>query len=433
MQDLRASTFKPQLCRKSEAIASRLHAVAYSDQPRDLYQAKQKPEDRLLQTAQSTTSKIEQKRSEQQLAEAQACTFKPTINRQSAQIAKSRSLGRGGKRQYESLFEEATQRHEVLEKQSADFYSKVCTFRPKITPPPPDIADRISQVDFMERGLQLLTKREESKRASQKTERRNPDIGQKSSRRPPHLDIHEYLYGFADKQKKELEDLRRSQALELDTKRSLAKSTQADKVIWEAMDKKLAALFTNFDVDGDGRITNADIEAVVLSSDMKALMQPLFDEAKLGNIDLGEQEFIEACRDLVKTSSVPQRYSLINQHLMTRRSSDYKGHAAAVGKPTINAVSNVLSYKDQYASVNVFDRLAQGRDKVVRGNRLQRRLTAGQSTNSARDSNRNDAHDDGEEEDDADYNLASPGQSGRGHKFEEDVVHEEDEDDADYN
>lgn len=140
----------------------------------------------------------------------------------------------------------------MLEKQSVDFYSKVCTFRPKITPPPADIADRISQVDFMERGLQLLTKREESKRASQKTERRDPDIGQKSSRRPPHQEIHDYLYGFANKQKKELEDLRRSQAIELDTKRSISKSTQADKVIWDSMDKKLAALFSTFDIDGDG-------------------------------------------------------------------------------------------------------------------------------------------------------------------------------------
>lgn len=150
------------------------------------------------------------------------------------------------------MYEEAIQREEVLEKQSEDFYSKVCTFKPKINPPPPEIAERISQVDFMERGMQLLTKKEETKKSGLKPERRNPDIGQKPSRRPPNVEIHEYLYGYADKQKKELEDMRKLQAAELEKMRTVNKSANTEKVIWESMDKKLALLFTAFDIDGDG-------------------------------------------------------------------------------------------------------------------------------------------------------------------------------------
>lgn len=174
------------------------------------------------------------------------------MSKTSAQIAKSRSLGRGTQRQFESLYQEATQREEVLEKQAADFYGKVCTFRPKINAPPPEIAARIAQVDFLERGQQHLTKREAVRQSANKVERRDPQIGPKTSKRPPHLHIHEYLYGYADKQKKDLEDLRKSQTLESDKKRTGHKSELADKVFWESIGKKLASLFTTFDIDGDG-------------------------------------------------------------------------------------------------------------------------------------------------------------------------------------
>lgn len=252
VHDLRNSTFTPQICRKSEAIASKLFAVGSLHQPSDPYQPKQKPEDRLLKTAQQTSAKLDQLRQDKVKQEKDTCTFKPRISKTSHQIAQSRSLGRGTKRQYESLYEEATQREEILEKQAADFYSKVCTFRPKINPPPAEIAERIAQVDFMERGQQQLTKREAAQKASAKVERRDPEIGNKTGRRPPNLDIHEYLYGFADKQKKDLEELQKSQAKEVRKLRFSRKDELADKVVWEAMDKKLATLFTTFDVDGDG-------------------------------------------------------------------------------------------------------------------------------------------------------------------------------------
>lgn len=196
--------------------------------------------------------KVEQRREAEKAKEKEICTFKPSINKQSAAIAKSRSLGRQGKKQYESLYEEATQRGEILEKQAADFYSKVCTFKPKVNPPPPEIADRIAQVDFMERGLQHLTKKEEAIKVAKTVQRRDPDIGAKASKRPPHLHIHEYLYGIADKQKRDLEDLRKSQAMETIKKNSIQKSEAADKVVWESMDKKLTSLFEIFDIDGDG-------------------------------------------------------------------------------------------------------------------------------------------------------------------------------------
>ena len=47
-------------------------------------------------------------------------------------------------------------------------------------------------------------------------------------------------------------------------------------------------------------ITNADIEAVVLNNDLSQIMKPLFEEAKLGTIHLDQDDFIAACKDLIK-------------------------------------------------------------------------------------------------------------------------------------
>lgn len=178
----------------------------------------------------------------------------------------------------------------------------MCTFKPKINPPPPEIADRIQQIDYLERGQQLLTKREESKRESQRVVRKDPEIGKKKTRRPPHMEIHEYLYGYMDKQKKEKEEKKLAQEKEIDSRRSITKSKNSDKILWENMDQKLIPLFQTFDVDGDGHITNSDIESVILNSDLKLLMGPLFEEAKLGTIDLEQDDFIEACKDLIRVS-----------------------------------------------------------------------------------------------------------------------------------
>lgn len=170
-------------------------------------------------------------------------------------------------------------------------------------------------------------------------------------------------------------------------------------------------------------MTNSDIESVVLNAELSELMKPLFEEAKLGTIDLGEEEFIEACKDLVRNSSMQQRFTIINQHLSTRKSADYGGHAVGGGKPTINANSNVLSYKDEYANKNVFDRLVRGRETVVKATRLERRMR--QDRDSHGDSRQ--ASDRGEELDSG-YKLANSQASARHHALG-DPVREEDEDD----
>lgn len=137
---------------------------------------------------------------------------------------------------------------------------------------------------------------------------------------------------------------------------------------------------------------------------------------------------------------MPQRFSIINQHLSTRRQPDYKGHAQGGGKPTINPVSNVLSYKDEYANHNVFERLNKGRDKVVKATRLERRMNpnrgSGSRSSQQQEADNQEAEEhEGEEENqfegspESDYKLASKAgySSAKVHRFEENVVHEEDE------
>ena len=56
----------------------------------------------------------------------------------------------------------------------------------------------------------MLIKKEEHQKEHDKIIRRDPDIGDKHSRRPPNVLIHEHLFGYVDKQRRDLEDLRSS-------------------------------------------------------------------------------------------------------------------------------------------------------------------------------------------------------------------------------
>ena len=108
-----------------------------------------------------TNKNIEKKKEEAEAENKLKCSFKPKINKLSAQIAQSRSLGRTNKKKHEVLYEQAALKEEQLGKIAEDFYGKVCTFRPKTNPAPPEIADKINKIDFMGRAQQLLIKKEE--------------------------------------------------------------------------------------------------------------------------------------------------------------------------------------------------------------------------------------------------------------------------------
>jgi hypothetical protein len=152
---------------------------------------------------------------------------------------------------YVELYQEATKRQETAEKLKEDFYEKVCTFRPKITPAPPEIAEKISQVDFMSRGVQMLLKKQEFIKEQSKVVRRDPEIGLKASKRPPNTDIHSHLYEDAKKHSEKLGELRAQQQKQQAEKQAQARSEKIEKLLWEGLDAKLTRLFHLFDVDGD--------------------------------------------------------------------------------------------------------------------------------------------------------------------------------------
>lgn len=135
-------------------------------------------------------------------------------------------------------------------------------------------------------------------------------------------------------------------------------------------------------------------------------------------------------------------------------------------KPTINQMSAYLSYKDEYANHDVFDRLTRGRDTIVKTTRAERRLTDRPAYDrNVKDEGQNDENDvEGEEEglndeDDGEDSVENDGHgdregmadevysedvSGSGyklgmhsqlsysptkvHRFEDNIVPEEDED-----
>lgn len=95
-------------------------------------------------------------------------------------------------------------------------------------------------------------------------------------------------------------------------------------------------------------------------------MAPLFKEATLGAIDLGEEEFIEACKNLIKNSTLPQRFLILNRHLADKTTKP-SASPQLTGKPSINPVSHVLSFNNDYANSDVFERLALGRELYLKG------------------------------------------------------------------
>lgn len=241
-------------------------------------------------------------------AEIQAdCTFKPRLNPKTHEITRSRGRTSGSKGNHINLYNEAVVREEYLQKNAQDFYEKVCPFNPTLSKQPEDIRSKINSADYRARGEQWLKRRAELEKEKHKIERKNPEIGKdKQSKRPPNVKIHEYLYASVDKKAQELQGLRKTQELELAN--SKHKDDAVEKLIWEKMDSKLKVLFLALDVDADGKVTNDDINAASLDPELQTLMDPLFQEAKIGTIDLDEAEFIEACKEVVKVvfSVIPE-------------------------------------------------------------------------------------------------------------------------------
>lgn len=210
-----------------------------------------------------------------------------------------------GGEKYLTLYNEAVTREEYLQKYAQDFYEKVCPFTPSLSSQPEDIRNKVNTADYRTRGEQWLKRRAELEKEKHKIERKNPEIGKnKQSRRPPNVKIHEYLYASVDKRAQDLQSLRKTQELELAN--SKHKGELAGKVLWENMDSKLKVLFLALDVDSDGKVTNEDINAGSLDPELQLLMEPLFQEAKIGTIDLDEAEFIEACKEVIKVIDVSQ-------------------------------------------------------------------------------------------------------------------------------
>lgn len=197
------------------------------------------------------------------------------------------------------LYDEAVVRSEFLQKHAQDFYAKVCPFMPSLSKQPDDILSKVNAADYRQRGEQWLKRREEKEKEKQKVERRNPEIGKdKVNKRPPNVKIYEYLYASVDKKAVEMENLRKTQEITLAG--SKHKDQAAEKLIWDKMDSKLKVLFLALDVDADGKVTNDDINAASLDPELQSLMDPLFQEAKIGTIDLDEAEFIEACKEVIR-------------------------------------------------------------------------------------------------------------------------------------
>jgi hypothetical protein len=242
------------------------------------------------------------------------CTFKPRLNPKTHEII--RSSGRqGGSDQYLTLFQEAAIKEDYLQKHAQEFYEKVCPFNPRLSKQPEEIKNKVNAADYRARGEQWLKRRAEEEKLKTKVERRDPEIGKgKQSKRPPNVKIHEYLYASVDKKAQDLDALRKTQDLELAN--SKHKYDVSEKLIWDKMDSKLKVLFLALDLDCDGKVTNDDINAGSLDPELQQLMEPLFQESKIGTIELDEPEFIEACKEVIK---VP--LGLIFSHRISHKST----------------------------------------------------------------------------------------------------------------
>jgi hypothetical protein len=291
--------FKPDILKKSQMLAKKVHQVGSSYNPQQgPYPRSTKPEDRLLVSGKAAEDRLNQMKRDHEATLVADCTFKPRLNPKTHEIIRSTDR-QGGSEKYLTLFQDAAIKEDFLQKHAQDFYEKVCPFNPTLSKQPEDIKNKINAADYRARGEQWLKRRAEEEKQKTKVERRDPEIGKgKQSKRPPNVKIHEYLYASVDKKAQDLDALRKTQEMELAN--SKHKYDVSEKLIWDNMDSKLKVLFLALDLDCDGKVTNDDINAGSLDPELQQLMEPLFQESKIGTIELDEAEFIEACKEVIK-------------------------------------------------------------------------------------------------------------------------------------
>lgn len=63
---------------------------------------------------------------------------------------------------------------------------------------------------------------------------------------------------------------------------------------------------------------------VELNEELRELISPLFELAAQGPVELNAEDFVDACKTMIKVAPVdqnshlPQRYSIINKYLIKR-------------------------------------------------------------------------------------------------------------------
>lgn len=119
---------------------------------------------------------------------------------------------------------------------------------------------------------------------------------------------------------------------------------------------------------------------------------------------------------------------IINRHLMSRYSKSYDASGSKLmSKPIINPHSNKLSYKDDYAHTDVFQRLQKGREQIMKDKRMERRfkktLNPDQQAEEDHHEDHEEAHQEGDEYQQEEAEPQSPDydeNTDNHHQFEDD-------------
>ena len=178
----------------------------------------------------------------------------------------------------------------------------------------------------------------------------HPIISHENPRkRPENMDVYTHLYGMRNHKQMKTQNELTNQKLEQINNHAKS-SDNSSRMQDQIQNQKLEKVFTFFDRDNDGFVTNTDIELAVseLDDDMFALMEQLIRESKQGEINLNKQEFLTSMNFLLKNSIIPEKHTILRKFVKGLISDASNSENSLIKKGFLSKFSNNnLSFQPQ--------------------------------------------------------------------------------------
>ncbi|KAL4450907.1 hypothetical protein ABPG74_011749 [Tetrahymena malaccensis] len=341
-EQLKELSFKPELNPNSVRIALNKRSEQFD-----------KTEDALIKQGQLYKEKKDIKKSERESQQLQECTFKPEVEPMSTylyEMKKREQKDYPYEGKFDKLHKEYIKRNQRQEERQA--FSE-CTFHPQITRPP-KVQEPIPFVDRMMKSATEKEKKIQELKIKQQLEQQQEDVStfQPQIGRPPahrnvnNLPVHEYLYNKKEEKKIKQENLIKAEQ-EKQLKKQTSSSEKSNQIVESLKKNTLFQIFSQLDSDGDGLISQQNIDIQNLPDKVFRVIEPLFVEMEQCGFTLNFEQFYECSMKLISNLTIAQKDDFFYNYKekWDEKKSKYDIHEY---KPMINSKSQKLARKRSY-------------------------------------------------------------------------------------